>query len=116
MEGSDLKHINKIQKILQLYFKCDKRRLQFISSFVVSLVRTRTIALSNLSVIFNPGVKSESNYRQMQRFFEDYMMDYSEVSKLVISSLPNVNFIFTIDRTNWQFGKGHKYINAGFSL
>ena len=100
-----MKHINKIQKILQLYFKCDKRRLQFISSFVVSLVRARTIALSNLSVIFNPGVKSESNYRRMQRFFEDYMMDYSEVSKLVISSLPNVNFIFTIDRTNWQFGK-----------
>jgi len=33
------------------------------------------------------------------------MMDYSEVSKLVLSSLPHVNFILTLDRTNWQFGK-----------
>lgn len=41
----------------------------------------------------------------MQRFFENYMMDYLQISKLVISSLPHVNFILTLDRTNWQFGK-----------
>lgn len=100
-----MRHINKIQKILQPHFKCDKRRLKFIASFVVSLVRARTVTLSNLSVIFNPKVKSESNYRRMQRFFENYMMDYLQISKLVISSLPHVNFILTLDRTNWQFGK-----------
>ncbi|MBK7252508.1 MAG: hypothetical protein IPI04_00970 [Ignavibacteria bacterium] len=41
----------------------------------------------------------------MQRFFENYMMDYLQISKLVISSLPHANFILTLDRTNWQFGK-----------
>jgi len=100
-----MKHINKIQKILQPHFKCDKRRLTFISLFVSSLVRARTVTLSNLSVIFNPKVQSESNYRRIQRFFENYEMDYLQVSKLVLSSLPNVKFILTLDRTNWKFGK-----------
>jgi hypothetical protein len=100
-----MNHINKILKILQLHFECDKRRVTFIASFVVSLVRARTVTLSNLSVIFNPKVKSESNYRRIQRFFEDFVMDYLHVAKLVISSLPHVNFILTLDRTNWQFGR-----------
>lgn len=100
-----MNHINKILKILQPHFECDKRRVKFIASFVVSLVRARTVTLSNLSVIFNPKVKSESNYRRIQRFFEDFVMDYFQVAKLVISSLPHVNFILTLDRTNWQFGR-----------
>lgn len=100
-----MNHINKILKILQPHFECDKRRVKFIASFVVSLVRARTVTLSNLSVIFNPKVKSESNYRRIQRFFEDFVMDYLQVAKLVILSLPHVNFILTLDRTNWQFGR-----------
>lgn len=100
-----MKHINKIKKILQHHFECDKRRLTFMATFVVSMIRARTVTLSNLSVIFNPRVKSESNYRRIQRFFENYVMDYFQVARLVIASLPHVNFILTLDRTNWQFGK-----------
>jgi len=99
-----MEHINKIREILQPYFNCDSRRLDFISIFVASLVRARTVVLSNLSVIFNPKIKSESNYRRMQRFFEKYEIDYSQISKLVVSSLPNVKFILSLDRTNWKFG------------
>lgn len=100
-----MNHINKIQKVLQPYFKCDKRRLKFISSFVISLVRARTVVLSSLSLILNSNVKSDSNYRRIQRFFEDFDIDYQQVAKLILSSLPQVKFILTIDRTNWQFGK-----------
>jgi len=55
--------------------------------------------------MFNPKVKSECNYRRMQRFFEKCEIDYSQISKLVVSSLPNVKFILSLDRTNWKFGK-----------
>lgn len=100
-----MNHINKIQKILQPYFKCDKRRVRFISSFVISLVRARTVVLSSLSLVLNSKAKSNSNYRRIQRFFGDFEIDYIQVAKLVLNSLPQVKFILTIDRTNWQFGK-----------
>jgi len=54
--------------------------------------------------MFNPKDKSESNYRRMQRFFEKCEIDYSQISKLVVSSLQNVKFILSLDRTNWKFG------------
>lgn len=100
-----MNHINKIQKILQPYFKCDERRLKFISSFVVSLVRARTVVLSSLSLILNSKAKANSNYRRIQRFFRDFEIDYTQVAKLVLNSLPQVKFILALDRTNWQFGK-----------
>ena len=77
-----MEHINKIREILQPYFDCDSRRLDFISKFVASLIRARTVVLSNLSVMFNPKVKSECNYRRMQRFFEKCEIDYSQIAIL----------------------------------
>ena len=56
-----MEHINKIREISQPYFDCDSRRLDFISKFAESLIRASTVELSNLSVMFNPKVKSESD-------------------------------------------------------
>ncbi len=110
-------HINQIQKILQPHFKCDERRKKFISLFVVSLIRSRTVCLSNLSVIFNSKAHSDSNYRRIQTFFKDFEMDYLQIGKLVISSLPHISFILTLERTNWKFGKkGDKYFNVGVGI
>lgn len=96
---------NKIQNLIQHHFKCDERRKKFIALFIVSLIRARTICLSNLSILFNPKVHTESNYRRIQRFFQDFEMDFSQIGQLVISSIPQANFILTLDRTNWKFGK-----------
>ena len=66
-----MEHINKIREILQPYFDCDSRRLDFISKFVASLIRARTVVLSNLSVMFNPKVKSDSNYSRTSGFLKN---------------------------------------------
>ena len=100
-----MKHFNKIEKFLQLHFKCDKRRIKFISLFVISLIRLRTVNLSKLCNIFNSVAKSESNYRRIQGFFEKFSMDYFQISRFIIGTLPQINFLLTLDRTNWKFGK-----------
>ncbi len=99
-----MNHITKLQKLLQEHLGYEKRRIRFITLFVVSLIRVQTVSLNNLSLVFNTHVKSNSNYRRMQRFFKEFSMDYMQVARFVISSLPQASFILTLDRTNWQFG------------
>lgn len=100
-----MKHITKLEKLLQSHFKEDKRRIRFISLFVVSLIRVRSVKLSSLTSVFNPKVKEDSNYKRMQRFFRDFTIDYTMWAKFMVSALPVRSFILTLDRTNWQFGK-----------
>ena len=100
-----MNHINKLQKLLQLHFKEDKRRIRFIALFVVSVIRVQSIRLSSLSRVFNPDVKQDSNYKRMQRFLRDFAFEYIIVARFIVSLLPQQRFILTLDRTNWQFGK-----------
>lgn len=100
-----MNHINKLQKLLQQHFEYEKRRLRFITLFVVSLIRVQTISLNQLALVFNSNTKTESNYRRIQRFFKDFEIDYMQVARFIISSLSQEKFILTLDRTNWQFGK-----------
>jgi len=99
-------HITKLQNILQQHFRCNKARIRLISSFIVSLIRVKTIKLTDISLDINHRVKYCSNYRRIQRFFSEFVMDYDVISRFVITQLPkDKKYILTLDRTNWQFGK-----------
>lgn len=101
-----MKHINQLQEILQQHFQWNKARINFLTSFVVSLIKVRTVCLKDISISLNKDAKHESNYRRIQDFFLKFSIDYAQVGKFVISLLPpNKKYILSLDRTNWKFGK-----------
>lgn len=95
-----------LQKIIQRHFKSNKARVKLISSFIISLIKVKTVKLTDISLGINHTVKHSSNYRRIQRFFSEFEMDYEVISRFVISQLPkDKKYILTLDRTNWKFGK-----------
>ncbi len=101
-----MNHITKLQNILQHHFKCNRARVKLISSFIISLIKVKTVRLTDISLDINHSVKYSSNYRRIQRFFSEFEMDYEVISRFVISQLPkDKKYILTLDRTNWKFGK-----------
>lgn len=101
-----MKHINQLENILQQHFNYHKSRIKFISSFVLSLIKVKTVCLSDISLSLNENAKEKSNYRRIQDFFLKFSIDYEQLAQFVVSLLPkDIKFILSMDRTNWQFGK-----------
>lgn len=101
-----MKHINHLQEILQQHFEYNKARLNFITNFVLGLIKMKTVCLSDISLSLNSNAKKESNYRRIQDFFSKFEIDFELTARFVIRLLPQEGkFIISLDRTNWQFGK-----------
>ena len=96
---------NKLQRILQSNFQLNKTRIKYISSLIISLIDVATVNMNRISLKMNSRSKSQSNYRNLQRFFQKFRMNYEEYARFVISHLPkNTQYYLVIDRTNWKFG------------
>lgn len=80
-------------------------RLIFISHFILSLIKIRTVNLSKLANAFDNDSKSASNYKRLQRFFRFYDLDVDAFSLLIKTWLPKIKWVICIDRTNWKIGK-----------
>jgi len=57
--------------------------------------------------LINPKRSDRTNYRRLNKFFEKFNFDKKRRAKLLSSFLPNEQWILTMDRTNWQFGKSN---------
>lgn len=51
-------------------------------------------------------MKSESNYKRLQRFFRKFERDYPVIARLVVA-LMNIPqpWVLSLDRTEWSFGQ-----------
>lgn len=95
-----------LQSVLQTYFDWHQARLSFCASFIVALVKVRTVNLTEVALALNPAAKPTSNYRRIQRFLAGFKVDFEVVARLMIALVPlRSDFVVTIDRTNWQFGR-----------
>lgn len=84
----------------------NKWRARFLSLFITALIKARTVNLADIATVFTTQSKTESNYRRIQRFFEQFSMHYELLGKMLLSLLPKHQiFIVAMDRTNWKFGK-----------
>ena len=98
-------YYNNLNKILQSYFLCNKARLNYLTLIIISLIDVATVRLNKISLKIKSGVKHQSNYRNLQRFFQKFSLDYESYAKFVISTLPKKEkYYLVIDRTNWKFG------------
>lgn len=81
------------------------QRLEFLAQFVLALIATRTVNLTQIALAFCREATTDSNYRRIQRFFVGFRIPQKLVCTLVLSFLPQGPYWLTMDRTNWQWGK-----------
>ena len=103
-----MNHITKLESLLQTQFCWHKSRINLMSLFIVSLVKVRTVNLTQIALSLNPLVSASSNYRRLQRFFALFEFDFNLLARFIVALLPvNGKFILTLDRTNWKLGKAN---------
>lgn len=94
-----------MQHVLQDHIPWHKARLAFCASFLVALIKTRTVNLTEVALALNPKAKASSNYRRIQRFLAAFSLDFDLVAPLILSLIPQKrDLLITLDRTNWRFG------------
>ena len=81
-------------------------RLSFVSMFLIALLRTRTVNLSELATAFCGKVQIDSCYKRLQRFFREYEVDEITIAQTVVAlrKIPQP-WVLSVDRTEWQLGK-----------
>ena len=98
--------VNQLHAVMQNYLPWHKARVKFTAAFILSLITLSTVNFTKLSNALNGQVKPSSNYRRIQRFFAHFDLSGDCLTRLILHLLPvKSDFIISIDRTNWKFGK-----------
>jgi len=99
--------IQELKGALSRHLPFRGQRLEFLAQFVIGLIATRTVNLTQIALSFRRKAKVESSYRRIQRFFALFDIPQELLVKLVLSLLPAGPYWLTMDRTNWKWGKVH---------
>ena len=91
--------------ILTTTFSWHGARITFMAQFLVALVRVITVNFTQIATAFCGTAQSDSNYRRIQRFFQDFSLPRAQVAAAVVQWLPlGEKWLLCLDRTNWKFG------------
>jgi hypothetical protein len=84
-----------------------KSRLESFCVLVVGVLLSRTVNLSHLACLFPTRAEIASNYRRLQRFFEQVILDGSQLARVIvrIAGLGSGPWLLALDRTCWKFGR-----------
>ncbi len=98
-----------LTKILNDHLKWNKARIYLLANLIIALLKVRTVCLSDIVTAIPGKAKTDSKYKQLQRFFRLFDMDIGSVSTMIPALLPisNENWTLSIDRTNWKLGKAN---------
>lgn len=106
-----MNQINLLRETLKPHLKWHGPRLNFLSLFLLALIRVKTVNLSELACGFRSWARTESNYKRLQRFFGKFDLDYAAVARLIVA-LMNIPqpWVLSLDRTEWSFGQTRFHI------
>lgn len=98
--------INLLRETLKPHLGWHGARLNFLSLFLIALIRVKTINLVELAVGFRSEARIESNYKRLQRLFSKFDLDYPLIARVIVT-LMNIPqpWVLSIDRTEWSFGQ-----------
>jgi hypothetical protein len=84
-----------------------KSRLESFCVLVVGVLLSRTVNLSHLACMFPTRAAIASNYRRLQRFFAQVILDASQLARVIVRSagLGSGPWLLALDRTCWTFGR-----------
>jgi Transposase DDE domain len=92
-----------LQQVLKSHFILDPRRLDFIASFILALIKVRTVNLTQIGTALNGLAQPASNTRRSKRFLK-YDLHQELIAKFVLSFIDTQRLVLVMDRTNWKFG------------
>lgn len=79
-----------------------------MASFIVALIKVRTVNLTEIATAMPGKAKQGSKYRRLKRFFEKFEVAYRFVALLIVKMLPESDdekWEISMDRTNWKLGE-----------
>src|SRR5215210_353165 len=84
-----------------------KSRLESFCVLVVGVLLSRTVNLSHLACMFPTRAAIASNYRRLQRFFAQVILDGSQLARVMvrIAGVGSGPWLLALDRTCWKFGR-----------
>lgn len=104
---------NLCKEILEITEKrMNKARRGFICQYCIGLIQSRSVHSSNIAAHMNTSAKIESDIRKIERFYENYGLDYEFVSLILVFCLPKGKVSISMDRTDWKFGNKWRNILA----
>src|SRR3954468_21083299 len=88
---------------LQGHLTLRKSRLESFCVLVVGVLLSRTVNLSHLTCMFPTQAAIASNYRRLQRFFEQVLLDGSQRARVIvrIAGVGSGPWLLALDRTCW---------------
>ena len=100
-----MRKCNELRGKIQAHLPLHGARLNFVARFVMAVVVVRSVTLSRVASVLNPGVLIESNEKRINRFFVQVSFASELFAKLILALLPvKTNLVITLDRTTWQLG------------
>lgn len=104
-----MKHISKLSTILSTFLPQSKSQTKLIAQLMVAFCAVRTVNLTQVANAIHSNAKSDSRYRQLQRFFASTQLNFDSISRFIVSLFFNekASFSLTMDRTNWQYGQAN---------
>lgn len=95
-----------LQTVLQQQLQWNRARIAFIVAFVLALMKVTTVNLTKLANALGGTARKQSNYRRIQRFLAPFPLDYRAWAQMLLRLFPiDGDFVISIDRTNWRFGR-----------
>jgi hypothetical protein len=102
-----MNQINELSGMLKQEFNWNKARIDCLIGMVVGLIKSRSINLTELAMMFPSEVKIESIYRRIQRFIHEFTLNFDQLAGFIMAMFGflNTDYELVLDRTNWQWGK-----------
>ena len=99
--------INALRDSLSGPMALRKSRLESLCVLIVGVLVSRTVNLSHLASCFPSRAAIASNYRRLQRFFEQVQLDDVALARVIVrlTGLGKGPWLLALDRTNWKLGR-----------
>lgn len=105
MEKAIINSISEHLKMTQIVSNLSRQKM--LIQTLCSMLKSRSVVLSELAVHLNDSVKTDSNETRLRDFFREVNLDYTALAKFILAFLmskPGQKIRLSIDRTNWEFG------------
>ena len=98
--------LNAFEQALSERIQATRHAINFISLFVVALLKTKTSNLSQVALGFPSAAKSDSSYKRIQRFLKSPAWKTAGIELMMLEMLGLTDKLkLIVDRTEWKFGK-----------
>jgi hypothetical protein len=96
-----------VQAVFMDVLSWNRARINFLSNFIVALLKVKTVNLAEIATAFSGRAKKDSKYRRIKRFFQSFQIDAFTIACLITPLLPleEATWVLVMDRTNWKLGK-----------